>query len=160
MNIKKWIILCLVSSALFLIVIDMTVLYTALPLLTHDLEATATQKLWIVNAYALVVAGLLPGLGTLGDYVGYKKMFLLGLAIFGGASLLAASATTPTVLILARVLLAIGAATMMPSTLSIIKLTFKDYQERALALGIWSAITAAGAGLGPVIGGQIGRAHV
>ena len=155
MNIKKWIILCLVSSALFLIVIDMTVLYTALPLLTHDLEATATQKLWIVNAYALVVAGLLPGLGTLGDYVGYKKMFLLGLAIFGGASLLAASATTPTVLILARVLLAIGAATMMPSTLSIIKLTFKDYQERALALGIWSAITAAGAGLGPVIGGLL-----
>ena len=155
MNIKKWIILCLVSSALFLIVIDMTVLYTALPLLTHDLEATATQKLWIVNAYALVVAGLLPGLGTLGDYVGYKKMFLLGLVIFGGASLLAASATTPTVLIMARVLLAIGAATMMPSTLSIIKLTFKDYQERALALGIWSAITAAGAGLGPVIGGLL-----
>lgn len=155
MNIKKWIILCLVSSALFLIVIDMTVLYTALPLLTHDLEATTTQKLWIVNAYALVVAGLLPGLGTLGDYVGYKKMFLLGLAIFGGASLLAASATTPTVLILARVLLAIGAATMMPSTLSIIKLTFKDYQERALALGIWSAITAAGAGLGPVISGLL-----
>lgn len=114
MNIKKYLILMLVSSALFLIVIDMTVLYTALPLLTQDLQATANQKLWIVNAYALVVAGLLPGLGTLGDYVGYKKMFLLGLTIFGGASLLAAYATTPNILILARVFLAIGAASMMP----------------------------------------------
>lgn len=152
---KKWIILCLVSSALFLIVIDMTVLYTALPVLTHDLQATATQKLWIVNAYALVVAGLLPGLGTLGDYVGYKKMFLIGLTIFGGASLLAAYSTTPNMLILARVFLAVGAASMMPPTLSIIKLTFTDYKERGLALGIWSAITAAGAGMGPVIGGLL-----
>lgn len=152
---KKWIILCLVSSALFLIVIDMTVLYTALPVLTHDLQATATQKLWIVNAYALVVAGLLPGLGTLGDYVGYKKMFLIGLTIFGGASLLAAYSTTPNMLILARVFLAMGAASMMPPTLSIIKLTFTDYKERGLALGIWSAITAAGAGMGPVIGGLL-----
>lgn len=157
MNIKKYLILMLVSSALFLIVIDMTVLYTALPLLTQDLQATANQKLWIVNAYALVVAGLLPGLGTLGDYVGYKKMFLLGLTIFGGASLLAAYATTPNILILARVFLAIGAASMMPPTLSIIKLTFIDAQERTLALGIWSAITAAGAGLGPVIGGLLLR---
>ena len=63
----------------------MTVLYTALPILTHDLHATATEKLWIVNAYALVVAGLLPGLGTLGDYVGHKRMFLTGLMIFGAA---------------------------------------------------------------------------
>lgn len=155
MTIKKAAILALVSSALFLIVIDMTVLYTALPILTHDLHASATEKLWIVNAYALVVAGLLPGLGTLGDYVGHKRMFLTGLMIFGAASVLAASATSPEMLIVARVILAIGAAAMMPPTLSIIKRTFIDDEERAFALGVWSAITAAGAGLGPVIGGGL-----
>lgn len=155
MTFKKATVLALVSSALFLIVIDMTVLYTALPILTHDLHATATEKLWIVNAYALVVAGLLPGLGTLGDYVGHKRMFLTGLMIFGAASVLAVIATSPEMLIIARVILAIGAAAMMPPTLSIIKRTFVDEQERAFALGIWSAITAAGAGLGPVIGGGL-----
>ncbi len=73
---NRWVVLAVVSSALFLIVIDMTVLYTALPRLTHDLHATASQKLWIINAYPLVVAGLLPGAGTLGDRIGNRRMFL------------------------------------------------------------------------------------
>ena len=84
---NRWLVLAVVSSALFLIVIDMTVLYTALPTLTLELAATATEKLWIVNAYPLVVAGLLPGLGTLGDRLGHKLMFMTGLAVFGIASL-------------------------------------------------------------------------
>ena len=115
---NRWLVLAVVSSALLLIVIDMTVLYTALPRLTHDLGASATEKLWIVNAYPLVVAGLLPGLGTLGDRVGHKRMFLLGLVVFGAASGVAAFAPTPEVLIAARVLLAVGAAMMMPATLT------------------------------------------
>ena len=78
---SRWLILLVVSSALFLIVIDMTVLYTALPSLARDLGTDASEKLWIINAYALVVAGLLPGLGTLGDRVGHKRMFIAGLCV-------------------------------------------------------------------------------
>ncbi|UTI88029.1 MFS transporter [Mammaliicoccus sciuri] len=126
MKFNKWFSLILVSSALFLIVIDMTVLYTALPTITYELEASAFQKLWIVNAYPLVVAGLLPGLGTLGDKVGHKNMFLSGLVIFTLASVVAAFSPTSGTLIMARVILAIGAATMMPSTLAIIKQVFDD----------------------------------
>jgi DHA2 family multidrug resistance protein-like MFS transporter len=150
---NRWLILAIVSSALFLIVVDMTVLYTALPRLTHDLGASASEKLWIVNAYALVVAGLLPGLGTLGDRLGHKRPFIAGLAVFGLASLIAAYAPNPSILIAGRVLLAVGAALMMPATLSIIRLTFTDERERALAIGIWAAIASGGAAIGPVLGG-------
>ncbi|WP_280109682.1 MFS transporter [Nitratireductor aquibiodomus] len=150
---NRWLVLATVSSALFLIVIDMTVLYTALPRLTHDLAATAIEKLWIVNAYPLVVAGLLPGLGGLGDRVGHKRMFMSGLAVFGIASLVAAFSPTPEALIAARVLLAIGAAMMMPATLSLIRLTFTDESERAFAIGIWAAVASGGAAMGPIVGG-------
>ena len=152
---NRWLVLTIVSSALFLIVIDMTVLYTALPRLTRDLGASASEKLWIVNAYPLVVAGLLPGLGGLGDRVGHKRMFLAGLAVFGLASLAAAFSATPGALIGARVVLAVGAAMMMPATLSLIRLTFTDERERAFAIGIWAAVASGGAALGPVVGGLL-----
>ena len=151
----RWYVLAIVSSALFLITIDMTVLYTALPRLTHDLAASGSEKLWIVNAYALVVAGLLPGLGALGDRVGHRRMLLSGLAVFGAASLLAAFSPTPARLIGARVILGVGAAMMMPATLSMIRIAFSDKAERALALGIWSAVSSGGAALGPVLGGVL-----
>ena len=152
---KRWLVLAVVSSALFLIVIDMTVLYTALPALTQALSASASEKLWIVNAYPLVVAGLLPGLGTLGDRLGHKQMFMAGLLVFGMASLGAAFAPSTAMLIAARLVLAMGAAMMMPATLSLIRLTFTDERERALAIGIWAAVASGGAALGPVIGGLL-----
>ena len=152
---RRWLILLVVSSALFLIVIDMTVLYTALPSLARDLGTGASEKLWIINAYALVVAGLLPGLGTLGDRVGHKRMFIAGLCVFGVASLVAAYSPSPTILIGARALLAVGAAMMMPATLSIIRLTFNDERERALAIGIWGAVASGGAAVGPLVGGVL-----
>lgn len=152
---NRWLALTVISSALLLIVVDMTVLYTALPRLTHDLGATANQKLWIVNAYPLVVAGLLPGLGTLGDRYGHRRMFMLGLATFGAASALAAFAGSSQMLIAARVALAAGAAMMMPATLSLIRLTFTDEDERAFAIGIWAAVASGGAAIGPVIGGVL-----
>jgi len=152
---RRWLILLVVSSALFLIVIDMTVLYTALPSLARDLGTGASEKLWIINAYALVVAGLLPGLGTLGDRVGHKRMFIAGLCVFGVASLVAAYSPSPTILIGARALLAVGAAMMMPATLSIIRLTFNDEKERALAIGIWGAVASGGAAVGPLVGGVL-----
>jgi DHA2 family multidrug resistance protein-like MFS transporter len=152
---RRWWVLGIVSSALLLIVIDMTVLYTALPRLTHDLAASASAKLWIINAYSLVVSGLLPGAGTLGDRLGHKRLFVAGLLVFGLASLGAAYAPSPAVLIAFRALLAVGAALMMPSTLSIIRLTFTDERERALAIGIWAAVASGGAAFGPVVGGLL-----
>jgi MFS transporter, DHA2 family, multidrug resistance protein len=152
---NRWLILLVVSSALFLIVVDMTVLHTALPTLTRELGASASEKLWIINAYALVVAGLLPGCGTLGDRVGHKRMFIAGLAIFGMASLVAAYSPSPVLLIGARALLAVGAASMMPATLSIIRLTFSDERECALAIGLWGAVASGGSAIGPLIGGVL-----
>ena len=152
---NRWLVLAIVSSALFLIVIDMTVLYTALPRLTHDLAASASEKLWIINAYPLVVAGLLPGVGSLGDRLGHKRMFTAGLVVFGIASLAAAYAPNAEMLIAARVLLAVGAAMMMPATLSIIRLTFEDENERSFAIGIWAAVASGGAAFGPVVGGVL-----
>ncbi|MBD2815034.1 MFS transporter [Xenorhabdus sp. Flor] len=149
----RWLVLAVISSALFLIVIDMTVLYTALPRLTHDLRASSTEKLWIMNAYSLTIAGLLPGTGALSDRFGAKKLFTSGLVVFCIASLIAAFAPNPGTLISARVVLAIGAAMMMPATLAIVRQAFEDPNERALAIGIWSAVASGGAALGPVIGG-------
>lgn len=151
----RWAILAIVSSAVFLIVIDMTVLHTALPTLTRDLGASTAEKLWIINAYSLVVAGLLPGCGTLGDKIGHKRMLVAGLCIFGVASLVAAYSPSPITLIAGRALLAVGAATMMPATLSIIRLTFSDEKECALAIGVWSAIASGGSAVGPLIGGVL-----
>ncbi|WP_249205148.1 MFS transporter [Achromobacter sp. Marseille-Q0513] len=151
----RWLVLAIVSSALLLIVIDMTVLYTALPRLTHDLGVSASAKLWIVNIYALVVSGLLPGMGTLGDRLGHKRLFMAGLAVFGLASLAAAYSPSAGWLIAARTLLAVGAAMMMPATLSILRLTFTDERERAIAIGVWASVASGGAAFGPVLGGVL-----
>src|SRR5215475_1577936 len=151
----RWAILAIVSSAVFLIVVDMTVLHTALPTLTRDLGASASEKLWIINTYSLVVAGLLPGCGTLADKIGHKRMLVIGLCLFGLASLAAAYSPSPVALIGARALLAVGAASMMPATLSIIRLTFSDEKECALAIGLWSAVASGGSAIGPLIGGGL-----
>ncbi|WGL95389.1 MFS transporter [Arsenophonus nasoniae] len=152
---RRWIALLLISSALFLIVIDMTVLYTALPTLTHELHANASEKLWIINAYPLVVAGLLPAAGMLSDRIGHKKMLITGLPLFALASLCAAFSPNPESLIAARVFLAVGAAMMMPATLSIVRHIFTEPHERSLAIGIWSAVAAGGAAVGPLVGGLL-----
>ncbi|MEC0124986.1 MFS transporter [Paenibacillus pabuli] len=152
---KRWMILVIVSSALLLIVMDMTILYTALPSLTHDLGASASEKLWILNGYSLVMAGLLPAMGTLGDRFGHKKIFTLGLLVFSVASLTAAFSPVPAVLVMSRILLAVGASMMMPATLSIIRVTFTNERELALAIGIWGSIASGGAGLGPIVGGLL-----
>ncbi|THU01000.1 MFS transporter [Lampropedia puyangensis] len=152
---NRWLVLAVVSAALLLIVIDMTVLYTALPVLTHELHATAKQKLWIVNMYPLVVAGILPGAGTLGDRYGHRRTFLAGLVVFGLASLWAAYSPSANALIAARAALAVGAALMMPATLAIIRQTFTQGRERGIAIGIWAAVASGGAALGPVLGGLL-----
>ncbi|MFZ0081980.1 MAG: MFS transporter, partial [Trebonia sp.] len=132
---RRWLVLATVSAGLLMVSVDTTVLYTALPALTSDLHADASQKLWIINAYPLVMAGLLLGAGTLGDRIGHKRMFLAGLALFAAASLLAAFAPSPPVLIAAQAFLAVGAAAMLPATLALIRITFDDEHERGIAIG-------------------------
>ncbi|MFE3599718.1 MFS transporter [Streptomyces sp. NPDC059142] len=154
-GVRRWWVLVTVSVGLFLITVDGSVLYTALPTLTEDLGANASQKLWIINAYPLVMTGLLLGAGTLGDRVGHKRMFLAGLILFGVASTVAAFAPGPAALIGARAFLAVGAAAMMPATLSLIRITFDDERERTLAIAVWGSVSVVGITLGPIVGGLL-----
>lgn len=151
----RWLVLAIAASGLFLICVDLTVLYVALPALTRDLAASNSERLWILNAYPIVVAGLLPGFGTLGDRRGHRLMFTAGLSTFGLASLAAAYAPSPEVLIAARAGLGVGAAMMMPATLAIIRGTFEDAHERTFAIGLWAGMASGGMALGPVIAGLL-----
>lgn len=153
--VQRWSLLVTVAAGLLLVTLDNSVLYTALPTLTQELHATATQSLWIINAYPLVMAGLLLGSGTLGDRIGHRLMFLVGLVIFGIASLAAAFSPSATLLIAARAFLAIGAAAMMPATLALIRLTFIDERERNIAIAVWGSLAVVGAALGPIVGGVL-----
>ncbi|HXC58472.1 MAG TPA: MFS transporter, partial [Steroidobacteraceae bacterium] len=154
-GVRRWLILAIAASGLFLICVDLTVLYVALPALTRDLAASNSERLWILNAYPIVVAGLLPGLGTLGDRYGHRLLFAVGLVTFGAASLAAAYAHSPLVLIAARAGLGVGAAMMMPATLAIIRTTFSDAHERTFAIGLWAGIASGGMALGPLIAGLL-----
>lgn len=152
---RRWLVLTITASGLFLICVDLTVLYVALPALTRDLAASNAERLWILNAYPIVVAGLLPGFGTLGDRHGHRRLFVAGLITFGLASLLAAYAPDAHTLIAGRAALGIGAAMMMPATLAIIRSTFISERERSVALGLWAGSASGGMALGPLIAGLL-----
>lgn len=153
--VQRWSSLGVLVSAVLLLVIDSTVLYLAVPSLTRDLSPTATQVLWIGDIYSLALAGLLVTMGNLADRIGRKRLLLVGTAAFGAASLLAALAPTAEVLIAARLLLGVAGATIMPSTLSLIRNIFTDPAERTRAIALWSAAAAGGVALGPLIGGAL-----
>ncbi|MGW1886363.1 MFS transporter [Streptomyces sp. NPDC001970] len=150
---NRWVVLLVLCVSLLLVALDATVLHVAVPAVTEDLRPTGVELLWIVDAYPLVCASLLILFGTLGDRVGRRRILLLGYALFGVASAVAAVATTPEVLIAARALLGVGGAMIMPATLSILRAVFPDRRERATAIGIWTAVAAVGAATGPVLGG-------
>lgn len=152
---QRWSFFAVVSLGLLMISLDNSILYTALPALNAQLGASPTESLWIINAYPLVLSGLLLGTGSLGDKVGHRLMFVIGLCIFGLASLAAAYAPNALALIIARGFLGAGAAVMMPATLALIRLTFDNEQERNTAIGIWGSIAIVGASLGPVLGGAL-----
>jgi len=151
----RWSVLAVLCFSLLLITVDSTVLHIAVPALTAALEPSSVELLWIIDVYSLMVAPLLLTFGTLGDRHGRKRLVLAGYLVFGVASAAAAFAPTPLALISARALLGLGGAMIMPATLSIIRQVFTDRQERAIALGVWSAVAAAGAAVGPIIGGVL-----
>ncbi|MFF8994358.1 MFS transporter [Streptomyces sp. NPDC014983] len=150
---NRWVVLVVLCVSLLLVALDATVLHVAVPAVSEDLRPGAVQLLWIVDVYPLVCASLLILFGTLGDRVGRRRVLLLGYGLFGVASAVAACAHTAEVLILARALLGVGGAMIMPATLSILRQSFPDRRERALAIGVWSAVAAVGAAVGPLLGG-------
>ncbi|MFF7093436.1 MFS transporter [Streptomyces rubradiris] len=149
----RWVVLVVLCTSLLLVALDATVLHVAVPAVTEDLRPGAVELLWIVDVYPLVCASLLILFGTLGDRVGRRRVLLLGYGLFGVASALAAFAWSAPMLILARALLGAGGAMIMPATLSILRQVFPDRRERALAIGVWSAVAAVGAAVGPLLGG-------
>ncbi|MFC9425201.1 MFS transporter [Streptomyces sp. NPDC056987] len=150
---NRWIVLLVLCVSLLLVALDATVLHVAVPAVTADLRPSGVELLWIVDSYPLVCAALLILFGTLGDRVGRRRILLTGYALFGAASALAAFADGPLVLIGARALLGVGGAMIMPATLSILRAVFPDRRERAMAIGVWTAVAAVGAAVGPVLGG-------
>ncbi|WP_446037733.1 MFS transporter [Streptomyces sp. SID1143] len=152
---NRWVVLVVLCASLLLVAIDATVLHVAVPAVSEDLRPGSIELLWIVDAYPLVCASLLILFGTLGDKVGTRRVLLCGYALFAVASALAAYSQSASVLIGARALLGVGGAMIMPATLSILRQVFPDRRERALAVGVWSAVAAVGAAVGPLVGGLL-----
>lgn len=152
---REWAALGVLTLAVTLLAIDNTVLALAVPALTEALEPTATQLLWIGNIYSFALAGLLITAGNLADRIGRKRLLLIGATGFGIASAMAAFAPTAETLIAARALLGVFGATIMPSTLSIIRNVFHDPRQRTRAIAIWAAGASGGAALGPLVGGAL-----
>ncbi|MET8096089.1 MFS transporter [Streptomyces sp. NPDC005236] len=149
----RWLALCVLVLAVLLVAVDATVLGLATPYISEDLQPSGTQLLWIGDVYSFVIAGLLVSMGSLGDRIGRKRLLLTGATAFGFISVLNAYATTPELMILARALLGVAGATLMPATLALIRNIFHDPRERSLAIGIWGATASAGTAVGPVVGG-------
>ncbi|MGH2753100.1 MAG: MFS transporter [Actinomycetota bacterium] len=147
-------ILAVLCLSLLMVVVGNTVLNVAIPTLVTELDATSSQLQWMVDSYALVFAGLLLTAGALGDRFGRKGALTIGLAIFGAASAVSALASSPDQLIAARAVMGLGAAFVMPATLSILTNVFVP-QQRAHAIAIWAGVAGAGGAIGPVAGGWL-----
>ncbi|MCA2206131.1 MFS transporter [Nocardia rosealba] len=151
---RRWLILIVLCLSSLVLVVDNMVLTVAIPQIATDLGASAQQIQWIIDAYLLVFAGLLLTSGSLSDRFGRKLVMIIGLVIFGAASLFAAYAASPELLIAGRALMGIGGVLIMPSTLSILITVFDD-DERPKAIGAWSAVATLGLVGGPVVGGVL-----
>ena len=150
---KEWTGLAVLLLPLLLVSMDVSVLYFAVPFISRDLAPSATQQLWIFDIYGFVLAGLLLTMGSLGDRIGRRKLLLIGALGFSLASLVAAYSQSAEMLIAARALLGVAGATLMPSTLGLIRNMFHDAKQRSTAIAIWTAVLTAGIAVGPVLSG-------
>lgn len=154
----RWIGLIFIGLSVIIISMDNTILNNALPIISADLNATTSDLAWIVDAYILVFAALMLTMGAFGDRFGRKRALQIGLGLFALASAGAALAPNTIVLILARAFLGVGAAMIMPSSLSIINATFPR-EEAPQAIAIWAAIFSLGVGIGPILGGWLVQSY-
>src|ERR1700757_1899652 len=152
---RKPLILSSLLLAAFLINHDPTIVNVALPALVRELHASNSQLQWVVDAFNLLFAGSVLAFGSLSDRFGRKGMLLAGLSVFGLASVAGGLMDSAGALIAARAVMGVGAAMVFPATLSLITNVFTDRRERALAIGLWGAITGVAIALGPIVGGWL-----
>ncbi|GAB3066317.1 MFS transporter [Intrasporangium mesophilum] len=152
---RQWVALGVLALTALLLSLDVSVLYLALPELSADLGASTTQQLWMLDIYSFVLAGFLVTMGALGDRIGRKRLLLAGAVAFGIASVAAAYASSPEQLILWRAVLGIAGATLMPSTMGLIRTIFSDEKSMTTAIGIWFSCFMGGMAVGPLVGGML-----
>ncbi|WP_433519644.1 MFS transporter [Nonomuraea sp. CA-143628] len=150
---RAWLGLIVLVLPTLLVAMDMTALLLALPQLSAGLGATNVQQLWISDSYGFMVAGLVITMGTLGDRIGRRRLLMIGGAAFAVLSVVAAFSVSPLMLIVARALLGVAGATLMPSTLALITSMFHDQRQRGQAIAIWATCQFTGGALGPVLAG-------
>jgi EmrB/QacA subfamily drug resistance transporter len=151
---RKWWTLLATCVAMFMLLLDITIVNVALPEIQKDLDASFSDLQWVVDAYSLSLAGLLLAAGSLGDRLGRRRIFIWGFAIFTLASLLCGLASDPTQLNIARVLQGVGGAAMFATTLALIAQEFQG-PDRATAFGIWGATIGGAVAIGPLVGGAL-----
>ncbi len=151
----KWLCLLALSLPTLLISLDTSVLYLAFPFLVDDLHANSVEQLWIMDIYGFMLAGFLVPMGLIGDKIGHKKLLMVGALCFGLSSTLGAFSQTVNTLLIARSLMGISGATLMPSILALIRIIFIDDRERGTAIAIWMCCLMSGMVIGPLIGGYI-----
>jgi DHA2 family multidrug resistance protein-like MFS transporter len=156
-NRNAWLGLLAVLPLVLLVAMDGSILYLAMPHLTSALTPSADQALWILDIYGFVVGSLLIAFGNIGDRYGRLRLIMTGAIVFGAGSLGASYAQSPLGLIIARALMGLGGATLLPSGLAIVSALFPDARQRAQAIGIFAATFAAGFAIGPLIGGMLLR---
>ncbi len=154
-HVSPWLVLVIACLAQFMVVLDATIVNVALPSIQKGLNFSPSSLQWVVNAYTLVFGGFLLLGGRAADLLGRKRLFVAGVILFSGASLLNGLAQSSTMLIAGRALQGLGAALVSPAALSIITTTFTDTTERTKALGVWSAIAAGGGAVGLLLGGVL-----
>ncbi|MER6570171.1 MFS transporter [Streptomyces sp. NPDC001093] len=152
---KEWIALAVLTLPLLLVSMDITVLYFGVPSIAAELKTTSSQQLWMVDIYGFILAGMLITMGSIGDFIGRRRLLLIGATVFGVASVAAAFSNSAEMLITARALQGLGGATLMPSTLALVTNMFRDPKQRSSAIAVWSIGLSAGAAIGPVISGSL-----
>lgn len=152
---QRWSVLALLGSAFFMVILDATIVLTAIPSMSRELGLTTADAQWIVTGYAVAFGGLLLLMGRVGDILGRRRMFMIGLALFVVSSLACGLAWTGAALIAARIVQGISAAIMAPTALSMVMIAFPEGEERNKALGIWGGLGGVGATGGLLIGGLL-----
>jgi EmrB/QacA subfamily drug resistance transporter len=151
---RKWAPLIAICLGTFMLLVDVTIVNVALPSMTHDLKTSFSSLQWVVDAYALALAALLMGIGSMGDIIGHRRTYVGGLALFAIASLACGLAPNAGFLIAARAVQGVGAAAMFATTFALINASYEG-RDRGTAYGMWGAVSGASAAVGPIVGGLL-----